>query len=71
MPTHTPAEQAKNIRRANITPVGKPAPIARRVSGARKPKKLPSQASSRARPGVASQASSTSKNKLSELFKSR
>lgn len=87
MPAHTPAEQARSrtnlpsqasstagtatTSRTNITPVGKPSSVRRRVSGARKPKALPGKASTKARPGVPAQASSTARGKLSELFKGR
>ena len=68
MPGHTPAEKAKNTH-GDITPVGRPAPLKRRVTG--KPRTLPSRASTKARPGVPSQASGVARGKLSELFKNR
>ena len=72
MPGHTPAEKAKNTgntHRGDILPVGRPVPLKRRVTG--KPRTLPSRASTKARPGVPSQASGVARGKLSELFKNR
>ena len=71
MPGHTPVEKDKNTGNTHggILPTGKPAPLKRRVTG--KPRTLPSRASTKARPGVPSQASGVARGKLSELFKNR